>query len=124
MVLDLMAQLDHEFSERNKIESLLRELLDAKRNRKSEQLSTDQLSLFVAAWQARQATAQSSESKENPDDDDDPAKPGAGEPDRKKRSGGRQALPRHLKRERIVHDLPDEEKHCSACHQNLRLIGE
>jgi hypothetical protein len=41
MVLDLIAQLDREFSERNKIESLLRELLDAKRNRKSEQLSTD-----------------------------------------------------------------------------------
>ena len=58
------------------------------------------------------------------DDDDDPAKPGAGETDRKKRSGGRQALPQHLKRERIVHDLPNEEKHCSACHQDLRLIGE
>jgi transposase len=23
-----------------------------------------------------------------------------------------------------VHDLPDEEKHCSGCAQNLRLIGE
>ena len=39
MVLDLMMQLDREFSERNKIEALLRELLDARRNRKSEQLS-------------------------------------------------------------------------------------
>ena len=38
MVLDLMAQLDREHTERHKIESLLRELLDAKRNRKSEQL--------------------------------------------------------------------------------------
>jgi len=37
MVLDLMGQLDREFTERNKIEALLRELLDAKRNRKSEQ---------------------------------------------------------------------------------------
>ena len=55
MILDLMAQLDHEFTERNKIESLLRELLDAKRNRKSEQLSADQLALFAAAWQARQS---------------------------------------------------------------------
>lgn len=36
MVLDLMAQLDREFSERSKVESLLRELLDAKRDRKSE----------------------------------------------------------------------------------------
>jgi hypothetical protein len=49
MVLDLMAQLDREFTERNKVEALLRELLDAKRNRKSEQLSTDQLALFAAA---------------------------------------------------------------------------
>ena len=54
MVLDLMAQLDRESSERSKIEALLRELLDAKRNRKSEQLSADQLALFAAAWQARQ----------------------------------------------------------------------
>ena len=43
MVLDLMAQLDRESTERNKIEALLRELLDAKRSRKSEQLSADQL---------------------------------------------------------------------------------
>jgi hypothetical protein len=75
MVLDLMTQLDREFNERNKIESLLRELLDAKRNRKSEQLSADQLAWFAAAWQARQATGQPSESKDNPDDDDDPAMP-------------------------------------------------
>jgi hypothetical protein len=43
MVLDLMAQLEREFTERSKVESLLRELLDAKRNRKSEQLSEEQL---------------------------------------------------------------------------------
>ena len=50
MVLDLMAQLDREFAERNKIETLLRELLDAKRQRKSEQLSKEQLALFEALW--------------------------------------------------------------------------
>ena len=49
-----MAQLDREFSERGKVETLLRELLDAKRNRKSEQLSDEQLALFAALWQARQ----------------------------------------------------------------------
>jgi len=53
MVLDLMAQLDREFTERNKVEALLRELLDAKRNRKSEQLSADQLALFAELLQAR-----------------------------------------------------------------------
>jgi transposase len=122
MVLDLMAQLDREFSERNKIETLLRELLDAKRNRKSEQLSADQLALFAAAWQARQAEA---EAPGKPDDsDDDAASPGHGQPAPPQRTGGRQALPRHLKRERMVHDLADSEKHCSTCRQELRLIGE
>lgn len=115
-----MAQLDREFTERSKIETLLRELLDARRNRKSEQLSTDQLALFAAAWQARQAEAPAA-----PDDsDDDDATPGPGESAPKKRTGGRQPLPRHLKRERIVHDLGEEEKHCTACQQDLRPIGE
>jgi transposase len=123
MVLDLMAQLDREFTERNKIEGLLRELLDAKRNRKSEQLSVDQLALFAAAWQARQAEAETPAKPDDSDDDDPNANPG-GEPASKKRPGGRQPLPRHLKRERIVHDLADSEKHCDACQQDLRPIGE
>jgi transposase len=123
MVLDLMAQLDREFTERSKIEALLRELLEAKRNRKSEQLSADQLALFAAAWQARQAEAEARESSHS-DEDDPNANPGAGESHLKKRTGGRQPLPRHLKRERIVHDLAEEEKHCSACQQDLRPIGE
>ncbi len=121
MVLDLIAQLDREFTERNKIEALLRELLDAKRSRKSEQLSADQLALFAAAWQARQAAP---ETKPEDSDDDDPNAAPGGASAPKKRSGGRQALPRHLKRERIVHDLGEEEKHCAACHQDLRPIGE
>ena len=122
MVLDLMAQLDREFTERNKIESLLRELLDAKRNRKSEQLSADQLALFEALWQARQAEA---ETQAKPDSsDDDQATPSGGGAAPKKPTGGRQPLAKHLKRERIVHDLEDPEKHCAACQQDLRPIGE
>ena len=122
MVLDLMAQLDRELSERTKIESLLRELLDGKRNRKSEQLSTDQLALFAATWQARQAEAEASAVPNGSDDDD--ATPGAAGSAPKKQTGGRHPLPRHLKRERIVHDLADSEKHCAACQQDLRPIGE
>src|SRR5260370_2942055 len=91
MVLDLMAQLDREFTERNKIEFLLRELLDARRNRKSEQLSTDQLALFAAAWEARQSEAEGAAKPDGSDDND--AAPGAGEPAGKKRTGGRQPLP-------------------------------
>jgi len=96
MVLDLIAQLDRECNERDKIESLLRELLDAKRNRKSEQLSADQLVLFAAAWQARQAEAEAPAKPDGSDDDD--ATPGAGESAPKKRTGGRHPLPQHLAR--------------------------
>jgi len=70
MVLDLMAQLDREFAKRNKIEALLHELLDARRNRKSEQLSTEQLALFAAAWQARQAEAEAAVPPDDSDEDD------------------------------------------------------
>src|SRR3954452_19240776 len=119
MVLDLMAQLDREFTERNKIEALLRELLDAKRNRKSEQLSADQLALFTAVWQARQAET---EAAAPPDDSHDQMAGGESAP--KKRTGGRQPLPRHLKSERIVHDLEDSDTHCAVCQQELRPIGE
>jgi len=122
MVLDLMAQLDREFTERHKIEALLRELLDAKRNRKSEQLSADQLALFAAAWQARQGEAEAPAPNDSDDDDATPSVGGGSAP--KKRTGGRQPLPRHLKRERIVHDLEDAEKHCATCQQDLRAIGE
>lgn len=37
---------------------------------------------------------------------------------------GRKPLPRHLKRERIVHDLQDNEKYCAECDQDLRPIGD
>ena len=54
MVLDLTAQLDRESAERQKVETILRELIEARRSRKSEQLSADQLALFAAVWDARQ----------------------------------------------------------------------
>jgi transposase len=102
---------------------LLRELLDAKRNRKSEQLSADQLALFAALWEARQKERQDAA---HDDDADENSASGAGSavPGPKKTGGGRQALPRHLKRERMVRDLAEGEKRCVRCAQDLRLIGE
>lgn len=125
MVLDLMTQLDREFTERSKIESLLQELLEAKRHRKSERLSTDQLALFAALWQDRQAQAEA-QAAAQPDEsnDEDPDGTAAGGRSERRKSSGRQPLPRHLKRERIVHDLAESERHCPECRQDLRLIGE
>jgi transposase len=61
--------------------------------------------------------------KDSKNDDDLP--PGSGSVDKEQgRPRGRRPLPAHLKRERIEHDLTEEEKHCASCHQDLRPIGE
>jgi transposase len=124
IVVDLAEQLDRSLAEQNKYQSLLRELLEAQRNRKSEQLSKEQLALFEAAWQAR-STEDESAAGEDDDDLDGDAGVGAApkETPSQKRSG-RQPLARHLKRERIVHDLAEVEKHCGGCGKDLRLIAE
>ena len=125
MVLDLTAQLDRESVERHKVETILRELLEARRNRKSEQLSADQLALFAAIWDARQKTETTKPDEEPKDQDNDPKPESDSSPKKKqKNGGGRQPLSPHLKRERIVHDLQDTEKHCAVCAQDLRPIGE
>jgi len=123
IVVDLAEQLDRSLVEQNKYQTLLRELLEAQRNRKSEQLSKEQLALFEAAWQARSAENESAAGEEDDDLDGD-AGVGAKPDETPKKRGGRQALARHLKRERIVHDLAEAEKHCTGCGKDLRLIAE
>lgn len=120
IVVDLAEQLDRSLAEQNKYQSLLRELLEAQRNRKSEQLSKEQLALFEAAWQAHSAEAESAAGEDHDDlDGDGGAGPKANETPNHKR-GGRQALARHLKRERIVHDLAEADKHCTGCGRGSR----
>lgn len=110
MLVDVTSQLD-------RTERLLRQLLEAKTGRKSEQLSREQLALFAAEL------GMSLPEAEEPDDSDDEPPAGASASGSGK-PRGRKPLPRHLKRERIEHDLPDQEKHCAACDQDLRRIGE
>ena len=118
IILDLLAKLGRESAERTKIENLLRELLDAKRGRKSEQLSQDQLALFEAVWQQQ-------DQEETPTVTEEEKQPEVDQPNNtKQKRGGRQPLAPHLKRERIVHDLLQQEKHCTGCAKDLRLIGE
>ena len=114
IVVDLAAQLDRSLAEQNKYQSLLRELLEAQRNRKSERLSKEQLALFEAAWQARSAEEEVA-AGEDDDDLDNAAGPGQKPnetPNRKR--GGRQSLARHLTRERIVLDLAEADKRFAA----------
>ena len=119
IVADLCERLQHESSEKNKYRSLLRELLDAQRNRKSEQLSKEQLALFETLWKASDPEAAEEDSEREDGQPQDAPEP----PQAKKRSG-RQPLARNVVRERIVHDLSEAEKHCDCCGKDLRWFDE
>jgi transposase len=120
LVAELCERLKHETSEKDKYQSLLRELLDAQRDRKSEQLSKNQLALFETLWKANEPEEDNQEKEEEAGPSAEPEQQSEGP---KKRSG-RQPLARHLARERIVHDLAESEKHCNCCGKDLHLVGE
>jgi transposase len=67
--------------------------------------------LFEALWKA-------SDDAEEQDTEQEP------EPPQAKKRSGRQPLAKDLIRERMVHDLPEAEKHCGCCGKDLRLIAE
>jgi len=125
MVLDLIARLDASEARRIKTENLLRQLLAARSGRRSEQITEEQLALFEAELKAQgvnlEDLSKGKDAGNGPDDKDPPASPGSSA---EAGSRGRRALPGHLKRERIVYDLEEEEKHCVICAQDLREFGE
>lgn len=114
MLVDLTAQLD-------KTQRLLRQLLAAKSGTRSEQISADQLRLFAQELGIAPAIE---ESKQDGEEENSDAPPPAANSGGEGKPRGRQPLPRHLKRERIVHDLAEVDKHCAACGEDLRHIGE
>ena len=119
IIVDLCAQLQQESTEKDKYRSLLRELLDAERGRKSEQLSKEQLALFEELWKA----SETAEDEEESEPDAEPEQDKPQQTQARKRSG-RQPLAKDVIRERIVHDLSEAEKHCDGCGKDLRLIAE
>jgi len=125
MVLDLIARLEAEQARRIKTENLLRQLLAARSGRRSEQISEEQLALFEAELKAQgvdvEELSKGKEPGNDPDDNDPPVSAG-GSAETNPR--GRRALPAQLKRERIVHDLDEAEKHCAVCAQDLKEFGE
>lgn len=113
MLVDLTTQLD-------KTQRLLRQLLEAKSGTRSEQLSADQLRLFAQEINAPDAATEIDKDNNLPPG----SAPSSGDDKDESRPRGRRALPPQLKRQRIEHDLRQEEKHCDCCNQDLRPIGE
>lgn len=115
MLVDLTQQLD-------KTQRMLQQLLTARSGSRSEQLSADQLRLFAREIGIELAAAEVVGQEQKKDSNDDPPTASSGSGDSKSR--GRHLLPSHLKRERIVHDLAEQDKHCIKCCEDLRHIGE
>lgn len=113
MLVDLTQQLD-------RTQRLLQQLLTARGGTRSEQLSADQLRLFAHEIGIELATPAAAEPTK--DSNDDP--PTASSDGDYGNTRGRRPLPSHLKRERIVHDLAEPDKHCAECREDLRHIGE
>jgi transposase len=114
MLVDLSGQLD-------KTQKLLRQLLEAKHHTRSEQLSADQLQLFLDELKQTQGDVKADAAE--PPSADESAGDAKGKPDSQSPRGRRPLSP-HLKRQRIEHDLSAEEKHCGLCRQDLHLLGE
>jgi len=125
MVLDLIAQLDPSEARRIKTEDLLRQLLASRSGRRSEQITEEQLALFEAELKAQgvnlEDLSKGKDAGNGPDDQGATTSTGS---TAEAGSRGRRELPGHLKRERIVHDLEEAEKHFALCAQDLREFGE
>lgn len=117
MLVDLTTQLD-------KTQRLLRQLMEAKSGTRSEQLSSDQLRLFAQELGAAEIEAPGAAAETEDNGGDVPSGSTSGKDKEESRPRGRRPLPSHLKRERIEHDLTEQEKHCASCSQDLRPIGE
>ena len=100
-------------------------MLEAQRNRKSEQLSKDQLALFETLVGSRRSGGVRVQRRQpDPLKTSRNPKPEEPEQEQNKKRSGRQPLAQNLIRERIVHDLAEPEKHCGCCGKDLRLLGE
>ena len=58
------------------------------------------------------------------DESDAPASSDEAAPGGRRKGHGRRRLPSDLPREKVVHDLPEEEKPCPCCHRMRHIIGK
>jgi len=113
----LREHLDNANRKMTRLEHQLQQLLRRLYDRSSEKIDPKQMVLFAEMLRELQA---------QPPAEDESQTDAAQEQDsRTRRTGhGRRRLPADLPRERIVHDLPEDEKPCPCCGGMRTLIGE
>jgi len=117
MVLGLLEQAAEQERRLKQLQHWLEQLLRARYGPRRERVSENQLFLF--------AVALVSAGQEPRPDPESPTGGQAEEARRAKPKGhGRQPLPQSLQRQRVVHDLTEEERQCPQCQEELKRIGE
>lgn len=95
------------------LEHQLEALLRARYGKKSEKLDPNQLLLF--------AMELAEEGVEPPKPEPTPAEP---KPPKPRSTTGRRPFGKNVPRQRVEHDLPEEQKACACCGQQRARIGE
>jgi transposase len=111
--VEALKSLVHElYAENARLQEQLNILIAKRFGPSSEKVSPDQLGLFNEAEQA----------VESADNEQPPETTPVAAHERKR--AGRQALPEHLPRVEVLHDLPAEQKQCPCGCGEMRRIGE
>jgi transposase len=115
LIRQLMEQLDNSTRKLTQTEYQLQQLLRRLYGRSSEKIDPKQMALFAELLKALEA-------QNPPVEPPPPAAPAAAMAPRK--GHGRRRIPEDLPRERVIHDLPEDEKPCPCCGTMRTVIGE
>ena len=114
LIRTLLEQLDNSTRKLTQMEHQLQQLLRRMYGRSSEKIDPKQMALFAELL--KQLEVQNPPIEEPP-----PAAPAATAP---RKGHGRRRIPDDLPRERVIHDLPENEKPCPCCGEMRTLIGQ
>ncbi len=114
LIRQLLEQLDNSTRKLTQMEHQLQQLLRRLYGRSSEKIDPKQMVLF--AEMLKQLEAQNPAVELQPA----PAAPAAAP----RKGHGRRRIPDDLPRERLIHDLPENEKPCPCCGTTREVIGQ
>jgi len=116
MIQQLVDQLHKLQNSQTRLEHQLEQLLRRLYGRSAEKIDPNQLALFQNLLEQMQPAAPATAPQ--------PAPAPAANTQSSTNGHGRRKLPTDLPRQRIVHDLPEDEKLCPCCGKMRQVIGE
>jgi len=111
MMAEMATELDAKAREVKQLQHMVTELLRWRYGQRAERVDENQLVLFAAGILGTHQDIQT-------------LPPEVPQPKPKVTPHGRQRLPEHLPRRRVVYDLPESERRCPQCQGELKPIGE